>query len=93
MARKSRKEENLKKILDSILVLGTEVGFEKMAIADIAKRADISPGTLYIYFKDKNEMMLWVFRTVGLQIEEHLLDGFKANDSVEKRVKIGRAHV
>lgn len=54
--RASRKE----RILDGAVELMEEHGFEKTTMDDIAARADISKGSLYLYFKDKDTLFLAV---------------------------------
>lgn len=49
LAREERKE----KILAAAIELIEEQGFETTTMDDIAEKADISKGTLYLYFNDK----------------------------------------
>ncbi|GMQ23923.1 TetR/AcrR family transcriptional regulator [Algoriphagus sp. oki45] len=55
--RKEREKEELReKILGAAKVLFLEKGFEKTSIRNIADRIEYSPGILYHYFRDKNEI-------------------------------------
>lgn len=45
-------------ILDAALQCYVELGFERMAVADICKAAGISMGALYKHFKTKRDIML-----------------------------------
>ncbi len=55
-----RRERERKEMRDLILRtaadLFTEYGFEKTSIRTIAERIEYSPATIYLYFKDKNEL-------------------------------------
>lgn len=55
--RKSR-EKNLrrKEILNAAKKLFGEKGFYSATIEDIAKKAELSPATIYLYFKNKEEL-------------------------------------
>lgn len=55
--RKEREKEEMRsKILDAAKALFLEKGFEKTSIRNIADKIEYSPGTIYLYFKDKNEL-------------------------------------
>jgi AcrR family transcriptional regulator len=56
--RKEReKEEMRRRILDAAKALFLSVGYEKASIRGIAEAIEYSPGTIYLYFKDKNELL------------------------------------
>ncbi|MBN2146841.1 MAG: TetR/AcrR family transcriptional regulator [Anaerolineales bacterium] len=47
-------------IMDSAERLFAERGFHRATTRDIAKAADVSEGTLYNYFKDKNDLLMGI---------------------------------
>jgi AcrR family transcriptional regulator len=47
----------------------TEKGFNKATMEDIAQEAELSPGTLYLYFKNKEEL----YSSLSLRILQYLL--------------------
>jgi AcrR family transcriptional regulator len=56
--RKERHKEDLKKdILTAAKELFTEKGFEATSIRAIAEKIEYSPATIYLYYKDKNEIV------------------------------------
>lgn len=56
--RKERdKTERRQAILAAAQRLFTEQGFEKVSIRNIAEAIEYSPATIYLYFKDKNELL------------------------------------
>jgi AcrR family transcriptional regulator len=56
--RKERHKEDLKKeILSVAKKLFTEKGFEATSIRAIAEKIEYSPATIYLYYKDKNEIV------------------------------------
>ena len=68
--RKERHKEDLKKdILTAAKELFTEKGFEATSIRAIAEKIEYSPATIYLYYKDKNEIVHALhqdgFQTVG----------------------------
>ena len=56
--RKEReKEEMRRRILESAKKLFLELGYEKTSVRAIAEDIEYSPATIYLYFKDKNELL------------------------------------
>ncbi len=52
-----KQEEVKKKILDAAKEIITENGFEGLSIRKITNKLNYSPGIIYHYFKDKNEII------------------------------------
>lgn len=49
------------KILDAAIAVFAEKGFHHARIADIARRAGVADGTIYLYFRNKDDVLLSVF--------------------------------
>lgn len=65
--RKEKQKLEIKKmILDASMKLFVEQGFENVSIRKIADLIEYSPTTVYLYFKDKNEI-LYNLHEVGFQ--------------------------
>ena len=61
--RKEReKQEMRRKILDAAFEMFVEVGYERTSIRAIADKIEYSPATIYLYFKDKDELLYEVQR-------------------------------
>ncbi len=59
--RERAKLEKERRILDAAQELFREKGFEATTTKEVAERADIATGTLFLYAKDKNDLLLWVY--------------------------------
>ncbi|MBW1848476.1 MAG: TetR/AcrR family transcriptional regulator [Deltaproteobacteria bacterium] len=67
--RKEReKERRRQQILVSAKRVFSEKGFSKATMEDIATDAELSPGTLYLYFKNKEEL----YASLSLRILQYL---------------------
>ncbi len=56
--RKERDKDEMRlRILNAAQKLFLEKGFEKTSIRNIADKIEYSAGTIYLYFKDKNELL------------------------------------
>jgi AcrR family transcriptional regulator len=65
--RKEREKEEMRKlILEAAQKLFLENGFEKVSIRNIADAIEYSPATIYLYYKDKNEL-LYALHQIGFQ--------------------------
>lgn len=56
--RKEREKQELRqRIIDASLAMFLEEGYEKTSIRNIADRIEYSPATIYLYYKDKDELL------------------------------------
>lgn len=60
--RQRRKEERPQELLDAALELFVEKGFAATRSEEVAARAGVSKGTLYLYFPSKEELLKAVIR-------------------------------
>ncbi|PLX14095.1 MAG: hypothetical protein C0594_00485 [Marinilabiliales bacterium] len=61
--RKEREREQRKQdIADAAQKVFREKGFDRATIDDVAQRAELSKGTVYLYFKSKEELQFAVFQ-------------------------------
>ncbi len=72
MGIQERKERERERRRQQILIAAkrvfSEKGFSKATMEDIAREAELSPGTLYLYFKNKDEL----FASLSLRILQYL---------------------
>jgi AcrR family transcriptional regulator len=97
MGIKERKEREKERRRQQILVAAKRVfvnkGFGKATMEDIANEAELSPGTLYLYFKSKDELCA----SLSVRILEYLiirmehLNGEKMLDTKQKIFQLKRA--
>ena len=86
--RKQRERERRRQqIIVAAKRVFSEKGFSKSTMEDIAREAELSPGTLYLYFKNKDEL----YASLSLRILQYLnirLEDVKKEKDVEPRKKI-----
>ena len=58
----SRKKEKYSAILDAALKVIAENGFHGSQVSKIAKVAGVADGTIYLYFKNKEDILISLFR-------------------------------
>ena len=91
MGIKERKEREKERRRQQIIVAAKRIfsakGFNKTTMEDIAREAEISPGTIYIYFKNKDEL----YASLSIRILQHLnirLEHVKNKNGINGREKI-----
>jgi len=70
-----RNAEKYQRILDAAVAVFAEKGFFVSRISDIADRADVADGTVYLYFKNKDEILATAINTA--------FDGFMSTARAE----------
>lgn len=82
-----RREKNKQKAREKILKAATEIfeskGFEKASVSEIADKADIGVGTVYNYFKSKEDIFV---ETFSGQMDLETKYDFDVNQLLEKEV-------
>ncbi|MGH2821086.1 MAG: TetR/AcrR family transcriptional regulator [Actinomycetota bacterium] len=84
--------ERRREILEAALQLFLEKGFEDTTVQNIATRAGVAIGTVYLYFPSKNEVLLALHDDFHKGLEEVFLEGagdffaaLETGDSVDYR--------
>ena len=76
--RKERDKQEMRlKILETAKQIFIEEGFEKASIRAIADRIEYSPATIYLYFKDKNELFFSVHETGFEKLNLEMIDAIE----------------
>src|SRR5260370_37662356 len=56
--RRARQKEGIREeILDAARTLFVKEGYEHVSIRKIAEKVEYAPGTIYLYFRDKTEIL------------------------------------
>ena len=78
--RERNKEKTKERILDAALELFREKGLERTTTKEISKKAGIAEGTLFNYFKTKEDLALYFFQ----KGTEDLIKWFRAQTRLQK---------
>ncbi|HWK04991.1 MAG TPA: TetR/AcrR family transcriptional regulator [Puia sp.] len=73
---RARDENKMEAIFQSALAMIVEEGFEGLSMQKLAKTAGVSPATIYIYFKDKEDMLLQLHKREKERYFACVLEGF-----------------
>lgn len=92
MGIQERKQRERERRRQQIMIAAKRVfsqkGFNKATMEDIAKEAELSPGTLYLYFKNKDELFsslsIRILQYLNIRLEHVVND--KTNKTAEQKI-------
>lgn len=65
-----REKPKYKQIIDAAIIAIAENGYHQAQVSKIAKQAGVADGTIYLYFKNKEDILISVFQEkMGLFVE------------------------
>jgi AcrR family transcriptional regulator len=70
-------------LFEATVKLVNEIGFASSSVSKIAKEAGVSPATIYIYYKNKEDLLVSTYIDIKLDISRFLLKNF--NDQLPIR--------
>ncbi len=84
-----RRRDNLKRqaIFDATVKLVNETGFAASSVSKIAREAGVSPATIYIYYKNKDDLLLSTYVEIKHKLSRTMLQGFDANQPIRDLLK------
>ncbi|MCC5938678.1 MAG: TetR/AcrR family transcriptional regulator [Lunatimonas sp.] len=92
--RKAKEKEELKaRILGAAKKLFAEKGIEQTTIRSIAKEIEYSVGTVYVYYKDKTEILHDLHQQGFAQLGGEFRALFHVSDPMERLKALGRIYM
>ena len=76
---RTRNENKEQLVRQKALELIVSQGFEGFSMQKLAKAAEVSPATLYIYYKDKEDLITSIGIEIGQKFSENILKDFDPN--------------
>lgn len=84
---RSRDGSKIKSIYNATLQLVKDRGLAGITMSDISRAASIATGTLYIYFKNKDELIKALFITCRQHSAEQYFAGLDESDAFEEKLE------
>lgn len=81
------KEEKRIKIIKAAIGIFAQKGFGSTRMDDIAAKADIGKGTIYEYFKNKDELFFAIYEAMCKEFNEAILSSMKRQKTATKALK------
>ena len=87
--RKERdRVEMRQRIIDAAIQMFLEEGYEKTSIRNIAEKIEYSPATIYLYYKDKDELLYDVQGHAFEKLDQAFRDNATAKDPIKRLEQI-----
>jgi AcrR family transcriptional regulator len=71
-----RDESKIESVFDEALSMVVREGFDGLSMQKLAKAAGVSPATIYIYFKDRDDLLLKLHRRERDKFFAFVMEGF-----------------
>jgi len=72
------------RIFEATLSMVNSGGFQGASMSKIAKLAEVSPATIYLYFEHKQDLVNQLYFEVQSQYAEMVYSGYEANQPIKK---------
>ncbi|UTW68308.1 TetR/AcrR family transcriptional regulator [bacterium SCSIO 12643] len=72
------------RIFEATLLLVNSGGFQGASMSKIAKLAEVSPATIYLYFEHKQDLVNQLYLEVQSQYAEIVYSGYESNQPIKK---------
>jgi AcrR family transcriptional regulator len=92
--RKEREKEDMRRlILNAARSLFLEQGYEKTSIRGIAEAIEYSPATIYLYYKDKNDLFFALHQEAFQKLIFEFQDVMDIEDPFERLAEMGQHYL
>ena len=83
-----RDKPKYKQIIDAAVIAIAQNGYHQAQVSKIAKQAGVADGTIYLYFKNKEDILISVFEEKMSLFIENLQDIIKKETSSAEKLKL-----
>ncbi|MGG3572806.1 TetR/AcrR family transcriptional regulator [Bacillus gobiensis] len=82
----NEKRPKYMQIIDAAVIVIAENGYHQAQVSKIAKQAGVADGTIYLYFKSKEDILISVFREKMGQFIERMEKEIQSEHTAEKKL-------
>jgi TetR/AcrR family fatty acid metabolism transcriptional regulator len=83
MAKNNKKDL----IINAAIKVFADKGFYTANVADVAKEAGVADGTIYLYFKNKDDLLISLFETKMEEILQRFASLLDSNRNAEEKLR------
>ena len=73
---RTKDEQKKEALFRATVKLVNEIGFASSSVSKIATEANVSPSTIYVFFKNKEDLLVSTYREIKHNMSNALLDDF-----------------
>ena len=94
ISTRDKNNDKYQRILEAAVKVFAELGFYQSTISQIAREAGVADGTIYLYFKNKDDILVQFFTYKAKQVFDLFREEVsKADNAVEKLRNLVRRHL
>ncbi|PIC80497.1 TetR family transcriptional regulator [Sporosarcina sp. P18a] len=83
-----RTKPKYKQIVDAAVIVIAENGYHQAQVSKIAKEAGVADGTIYLYFKNKEDILISVFREKMAIFVENIKEILKTDLPIAQKLEL-----
>lgn len=88
-----RDKPKFKQIVDAAVVVIAQYGYHQAKVSKIAKQAGVADGTIYLYFKNKESILITLFEEKMGNFTERIREEIAGNrDAISKLLTLVKTH-
>lgn len=84
MAKRVKSNEKRNALLNATLSLVINKGFHDAPMSKIAKLAEVSPATIYIYFENKQDLINQLYLEIKASFSDHAFKNYDVNQPIKE---------
>ncbi|WP_019242847.1 MULTISPECIES: TetR/AcrR family transcriptional regulator [Bacillus] len=77
-----------KQIIDAAVIVIAEYGYHQAQVSKIAKQAGVADGTIYLYFKNKEDILISLFQEKMGELVEKIEDEVRGKQSASEKLSV-----
>jgi AcrR family transcriptional regulator len=76
---RTKDEQKKEALFEATIKLVNDIGFASSSVSKIAKEAGVSPSTIYVFYKNKEDLLVSTYIELKRKMSDALLDNFDVN--------------
>lgn len=77
-----------KQIIDAAVIVIAEYGYHQAQVSKIAKQAGVADGTIYLYFKNKEDILISLFQEKMGELVEKIENEVRGKQSASEKLEV-----
>lgn len=82
---RTRDQKKYNAVVKSAIELTNKLGFSGISVSKIAKKANVSPATIYIYFENKDDLLTAIYCDIRKKAGESVLKNIDSSMSIKEQ--------
>jgi AcrR family transcriptional regulator len=85
---RTKDEEKIEALFQATVNLVNEIGFAASSVSKIAKEAQVSPATLYVYYKNKEDLLVSTYVAIKRELSQAVLQDFDESRPIRDTLRL-----